>query len=156
MALRASYRLVNLRLRPSNLIEATVEPPLSESASAHLRFADSEDTYTLVRRRGEWVVRLPDTFRVGMATMFGSVEGESGGVAFETARRWIDNDALLERGVHGRDIDANLSALSRERFAARDSQKVIEAIQAVASEVLDPSKHAAATGQQRTFARGQG
>lgn len=150
---RASNRLVSLRLRPSNLIEANIEPPLPEGATAHLRFTESETRYKLVRRRDDWVARLPDTFRAGMATMFGSVDGESDGVPFQTAPRWVDNDALLERGIRGRDIDANLSALSRERFSARDSQKVIEAIQAVASEVLDPSRHAAAAGQQRTVAR---
>ncbi len=148
-AVRVSHRLVSLRLRPSDLIEAVIEPSLSEDAVVYLSFMGlTGEKHKLARRKSDWAVRLPESFRVGSMALFASVEGKSAGVSFRTAPRWVDNDVLLERATGKFDVDASLAELSRERFSSRDNQRILETIQAVAAEVLDPTKYVATSTDQ--------
>src|SRR5271157_5942006 len=65
-------------------------------------------------------------------------KGMSGGVPFTTEPRWIDNDGLLERAARLRTIDSSLEDLSRRSLFGMDHQRILEAIQTVSAQLLDP------------------
>jgi hypothetical protein len=136
-----SFRLVSLRLRSADNVEAVIQPPLGDDAEVCLVFQDAGGGKPVaLRRRSEgWAGRLPANFQVGPLTLFAHAEGISAGVAFVTDARWIDNDGLLDRASRPAAMDTGLSKLSRQQFSARDDQQIIETIQAIAAQLLDPA-----------------
>ncbi len=71
-------------------------------------------------------------------TPFAHAEGISGGVPFTTEPRWIDNDGLLERAARLRTIHPSLKDLTRRSLFGMDQQRILEAIQTVSAQLLDP------------------
>jgi hypothetical protein len=133
------HRLVSLRLRSNHIIEALVDPPLTPDAQANLVVnASGSVTIGLAAHARGLTGRLPPEFQLGSMTLFAHAEGMSGGVPFTTEPRWIDNDGLLDRAARLRTIDPSLEDLSRRSLSGMDHQRILEAIQTVSAQLLDP------------------
>jgi hypothetical protein len=134
-----SHRLVSLRIRSGRIIEALVEPELSDDVRANV-VIDSKSGTLIVKvlaQAGKLVGVLPTDFRPGLMTLFGHAEGVSGGAPFKTEPRWIDNDVLLEQAARPPTGDKSLEDFSRSSLAGMDHQRILEAIQSVAARLLN-------------------
>lgn len=136
------HRLVSLRLRSANVIEALIDPPLAPNAQANLviRSASESVTIRLTAHARGLTGRLPLEFQLEAMTLFAYAEGITSGVSFTTESRWIDNDGFLERAARLRPVDSSLEDLSRRSLVGMDRQRILEAIQTVSAQLLDP-KH---------------
>ncbi len=133
-----SHRLVSLRIRSGRLIEALIEPQISGDAQMDIVIDGKLAPLTIKVRAqdNKHAGVLPKDFQPGAMTLFGHAEGISGGVAFRTDQRWIDNDALLEQAARAPTKDKSLEDFSRSSLAGMDHQRILEAIQSVAARLL--------------------
>ncbi len=135
-----SHWIASLRLRPTQIIEAVIEPQLDQDAKVHLVIEGSSGgvTVPLQAHRSGLTGHLPQDFEVGKMTLFAHAVGVSSGVTFTTEPRWIDNDAILERATRRRPLDPSLEKFSRRSLAGLSHQEILEAVQAVSAQLLDP------------------
>jgi len=156
-------RLVSLRLRSTQTVEALVDPPVTPDGHANLVVyaISGRVTIPLAPHARGLIGHLSPELQLGSMTLFAHAEGMSGGILFFTEPRWIDNDGLLERAARPRTVDPSLEDLSRRSLLGMSRQRILEAIQTVSAELLhrqredhgdttSHSAHTAPTGANST------
>lgn len=134
-----SYRITSLRLRASGrIIEAVIEP-LRESVEATLIINTKRDVFRVAMKLSgpRFVGRLSQEMSLGADAVFATIEIVSSSGVVTTAPRWIDNDRAIENAACDRDIDPNLKAFEGRGFGGASEQRIMAAIYAISSSLLN-------------------
>lgn len=134
-----AYRLTSLRLRTyGRIIEALVEPAI-DTDDATLVFEAKGQTFRItMKRSGErYSGRLAEDMSLGSEAVFATMEIPSGSGVVTTSSRWIDNEVALENTARDRNADPNHQVFAGRGFGGATEQRIIEAIQAISSSLLN-------------------
>jgi hypothetical protein len=143
----SSHRITSIRLRASDRrIEALVEP-MPAASDVTLVIETKHDTLRIRLKPsgGRLVGYLAHETVLGPEPIFATMEISSGSARVLTPPRWIDNERALENAARERHVDPNDAVLSGKGFGGASEQRIMEAIQAISSSLLnfDTSDHPA-------------
>jgi hypothetical protein len=134
-----SYRITSLRLKASGrTIEALVEPA-PESDEATLIVETKRNVFRVLMRQSgaRWVGRLSQETTLGGEPVFAVMEIPSGRNLVLTSPRWIDNERAIENAARDRHVDPNHEVFSGRGFGGADEHRIMEAIYAISSSLLN-------------------
>lgn len=134
-----AYRITSLRLRASErTIEAVIEPA-PESDAFTLVFEAKKSLFRLKMTRSGvgYTGRLADDMSLGAETVFATAEIPLSSGTFVTVPRWFDNERAIENAARDRQVDPNHNVFSGRGFAGASEQRIMEAIHAISSSLLD-------------------
>ncbi|WP_439401420.1 hypothetical protein ACNJYA_32890 [Bradyrhizobium sp. DASA03068] len=134
-----AYRLTSLRLRASGrTIEALVEPvPDGEDAILTFELYRKVVRVAMKRSGTRYSGRLPEETSLGPEPVFATMQIQSGSTVAVTQPRWIDNERAIENAARGRQVDPNHQVFSGRGFAGASEQRIMEAIYAVSTSLLN-------------------
>lgn len=134
-----AYRITSLRLRASGRsIEALVEPT-PENDEASLIIEAKRDVFRVPMKLSgaRWVGRLSQEMSLGGEPVFAAMEIPLGSSLVLTPPRWIDNERAIENAARGRQIDPNHEVFSGRGFGGANEHRIMEAIYAISSSLLN-------------------
>lgn len=133
------YRMTSIRLRASGrTIEAVVEPTLV-AEDATMVIEAKRDLFRVPMKlfNKRWVGRLSEKMSIGVEPLFATMEISSGSGLIVTPPRWIDNERAIENAARDRHVDPNHEVFSGLGFGGASEQRIMEAIYAISSSLLN-------------------